>query len=557
MIKRYKNTLLALCLTLSSLQATETVYEDAEDNANNRWFVYDKTPAGATIENVFDNDKNSRVISFQGQATQNGYAVGNWDGQASAWGNHTEKLLSLDMKFAEYHQMFVLLETTQGRRYLYYTSQANNRGKLGSSYIHIGLGTNHMNGQWYTENRDLEADLHLYEPNNDIIAVNGILFRGSGSVDNVKLSDGQAIVVPVEQITYEDAQNNNTNGWSVYDNTPAGATVTNVYDSDKKSRVIALAGDGARNGYIFGNWAGRAGALNEQERKNLTMNMKFANGFSFYVTVTTPKGQRYLYYSQAPNDRGLISSRYIHHGLGAAIANGEWQLFSRDLEADLKEYEADNSILAVNGILVRGSGRIDDIILSQSAPLLPSTVYEDFENGLSSDWEIAQNAGEELGYSFADMKTIRPSFNNSSACGRFQGTGNGHQNVYRLPMANSIQTILEVDVGGFSGQRQPHYLLGVYANTLEGPRVIYWDSWNTHQGYDPRKKVYGSNTFLVYPSPIELVRGFGYAPENQVETFRVDINAELRRLEPNNRITSITHFICGAGYLDNIRLSSQ
>ena len=557
MKKSYQKILLSFLISVSTLQAAETIYEDAEDNANSRWFIYDDTPAGATVENVFDIDKQSRVIKLSGTTTRNGYALGNWSGRDGAWANRDEKLLSMDLKFSEFYRIYVILETTEGRKYLYYTSQSNDRGKLGSSYIHIGLGSNHMDGQWYTENRDLEADLQRYEPNNRLLAVHGVLFRGSGSVDNVKLSDGKPIIQPLEQIIYEDGQDLNTEGWSIYDASPAGATINNVYDSDKKSRVIQLQGEGARNGYMFGNWGGRAGALNEQNRKRLTFNMNFSAGFSFYVTVQTTNGQRYLYYTQASANRGLISNRYIHYGLGSGYSDGEWHLFSRDLEADLQAVEAGNSIISIDGILVRGSGKLDDIILSQGAPILPSTIYEDAENGFSDKWEIVQDAGEILGYSRASMRTVSPSFNNSRACMRFQATGNGMQNVYRLPMINPVQTILEVDVGGFSGRNQPHYLLGVYANTLEGERVLYWDSWNTHEGNGPRKKVYGSNTFLIYPSPIELVRGFHYAPQNQVETFRVDLNAQLRLLEPDNRIISVTHFITGGGYLDNIRLSSQ
>ena len=556
--KLFKTTLISLLLTATALQASETVYEDGEDSATSRWSIYDNSPAGASVQNVYDNQKQSRVISLEGAGTRNGYKIGNWVGSNGAWVNRDEKLLSLDMKFNAYYLFYVIVDTTEGRRYLYYTSQSNDRGLLYGKYIHIGLGTSHTNGVWYTENRDLEADLQRYEPNNEILSVNGVLVRGTGQIDNVKLSDGKAVVAPIEQIVYEDAQDNNTNAWSIYDASPAGATVRNVYDVDKKSRVIQLEGDGFRNGYMFGNWSENAGALNEQNRKTLSFNMNFPDGYVFYVIINTTKGHRYLYYTQSSRDRGLLYNKYIHIGLERGLANGKWNLFSRDLEADLKKYDADNSIISVDGLLVRGNGKLDDIIFSQGTPILPPTVYEDVENGLSDQWVIADDAGKELGYSRASMRVIRPSFNDSSACLRFQGTGAGSQNIYRLPMYNTTQTILEVDVGGFAGQNQPHYLLGVYANTLEGERVIYWDSWIKHDGGGrPTKKIYGSNTFLGFPSPIELVRGYHYAPQDQVETFRVDINKELKKLEPNNRVISITHFIAGGGYIDNIRLLSK
>jgi len=55
----------------------------------------------------------------------------------------------------------------------------------------------------------------------------------------------------------------------------------------------------------------------------------------------------------------------IKIGLGSNSKNGTWQTFTRDLEADLKAYEPDNELLTVNGFLVRGSGRVDDIAMME------------------------------------------------------------------------------------------------------------------------------------------------------------------------------------------------
>ncbi len=42
-------------------------------------------------------------------------------------------------------------------------------------------------GQWYTVVRDLQADLDGAQPGVTILEVNGLLIRGSGLVDDVKL----------------------------------------------------------------------------------------------------------------------------------------------------------------------------------------------------------------------------------------------------------------------------------------------------------------------------------------------------------------------------------
>jgi len=179
----------------------------------------------------------------------------------------------------------------------------------------------------------------------------------------------------------------------------------------------------------------------------------------------------------------------------------------------------------------------------------PTIVYEDFEAGNLDKWRIAHDTGNPD----ANMRYITPSFDGSQGCIRLQATARAEQNIYAMPMRSTTRTILEVDVGGFAGLRQPHYLLGVIVQTQLGRRIMIWDSFYNHQ----HQSAHINGEYLAYQSPIELVRGFGYAPVDQVETFRVDLNQYLRQLEPNNRITQVQTFIAGGGYLDNIRLTSQ
>jgi len=360
----------------------------------------------------------------------------------------------------------------------------------------------------------------------------------------------------VEQIVYEDAEDNTTAGWSIYDETPAGATIQSVYDSEKKSQVIQLtrgAGEGS-NGFVFGDFAGGNNALHEEVRKIITFNMNFSSAYRFYVAVQTIQGDRLLTYSQKNTDDGLNArGDIIHHGIDRGFSDGKWHLFSRDLEADLQHYEAGNSIISVDGLLIRGEGKIDDIILSEERAILPSTMYEDAEDGQSAEWRIIQDPGK-----YAEIRYTAPSFNGSNACLDFEATGGAVQNIYALPVTNAAQRVLEVEVGGFKDIKKAHFLLGARVKTLLGERTMYWDSWNNHEGYAARKEVEedSNNVFLIYPSPIEHVRGWGYAPEDQVETFRVDFDAALKQLEPDNRILNIRTFITGGGYLDNIRFSS-
>jgi hypothetical protein len=163
-----------------------TVYEDAEDSRIDGWTVYDNSPAGASIKNVYDNDRNSRVIQLSGSSTDNGYRLRKSDGKE--WNNSEKFIVQWSMKFDSSFIVFIDLETTAGHRYIYYT--AKDRDNLGGGrYVHFGLGRDVINGRWHTIVCDLQADLEDAQPGIKILEVNGFLLRGNGMVDDIKLHD--------------------------------------------------------------------------------------------------------------------------------------------------------------------------------------------------------------------------------------------------------------------------------------------------------------------------------------------------------------------------------
>lgn len=180
------------------------------------------------------------------------------------------------------------------------------------------------------------------------------------------ISQSEALVFElVSGTTYEDAEDGGTRRWRVYDKRPAGATIANVYDGAKSSNVIELKGESRKNGFWLNSNGARTGAWNNTTQKTISWDSQFSEFFIVYVTVNTPLGQRYLVYRPVNRDLGVRGPRgnYVHHGLGVGAKNGQWQTFSQDLEADLQQYEPGNSILSVNGFLVRGSGKLDNIWL--------------------------------------------------------------------------------------------------------------------------------------------------------------------------------------------------
>ena len=183
---------------------------------------------------------------------------------------------------------------------------------------------------------------------------------------------------------YEDAEDGDTSGnvppavrgWFIYDNTPAGSVISNVFDAEKNSRVIQFVGPGnTANGYMLGDWHPTSpGTWNNTTEFNVHWCARYTTNYVVYMrvytTVLNAAGslQRYVYYTAANSDSGLSANGYyIHHGIGTDKSNGEWHSINRDLQADLEEFEPGNTITSVTAFLIRGTGKVDDIHLTAQA----------------------------------------------------------------------------------------------------------------------------------------------------------------------------------------------
>ena len=417
-----------------------TVYENAKDFNIDGWDIYDVSPTGATITNVFDIDRQSQVIELTGAGWTNGYRLRNAD--FSNWTNTSQFVIEWSMNYNEAYIVIVKVSTTAGTRYLRY--EAVNTDALGTGRtIYYGLGGSiTKDGQWHTYIRDLQADLSLAQPGATILSVNYMMFRGSGRVDDIKLhsnmpanfdSDGDGIsdsdelsiystnannvdtdgdtINDGDELTYwgndwdidfdqdglnnlidadadgdgypdgleislgfdpsdassspatvyENAKDFNIDGWDIYDVSPTGATITNVFDIDRQSQVIELTGAGWTNGYRlrnadFSNWTNTSQFVIE-------WSMNYNEAYIVIVKVSTTAGTRYLRY-EAVNTDALGTGRTIYYGLGGSITkDGQWHTYIRDLQADLSLAQPGATILSVNYMMFRGSGRVDDIKL--------------------------------------------------------------------------------------------------------------------------------------------------------------------------------------------------
>lgn len=174
----------AIAITTKPAWIPETVYADAENGTIDGWDVFDASPEGAAIANVFDEERNSQVIQVTGSQTSNGYRLRSTS--YTDWANPSQFVIEWSMKYSETFVVYVEVETNKGYRYFQYEALA--KDYLGSStQVRLGLGTDAKNGEWHTFVRDLQADLARAQTGVTILKVNAFSIRGSGLVDDVKL----------------------------------------------------------------------------------------------------------------------------------------------------------------------------------------------------------------------------------------------------------------------------------------------------------------------------------------------------------------------------------
>ena len=151
-----------------------TLYEDAEDGNTAGWVIYDSTPAGASIANVYDSSLHSHVITLHGQRVP---GSSNSNGFRLLLNNNTQKILSWRMKTNNAFIIYIRVTTTSRVRYISY-------------YVGHGLGNESRDGNWHTYTKDLNAYLHTYHPDEDIVTIDDFRVRTSYdvSVDNIMLS---------------------------------------------------------------------------------------------------------------------------------------------------------------------------------------------------------------------------------------------------------------------------------------------------------------------------------------------------------------------------------
>lgn len=158
----------------------------------------------------------------------------------------------------------------------------------------------------------------------------------------------------------EDAEQGDTSKWRATDRTPEGYAIDNREEDG--NRFIALTSTDRQNAFTIGNRTATAAGLGLENRPRVSWRMRADDAYTLLFAVDTIDGFRYLIYNHARVSQPSGTDRTVRTGLGSLSRDGKWHLFNRDLQADLQQAQPDNTIVSVNGLVVRGSLDIDDLI---------------------------------------------------------------------------------------------------------------------------------------------------------------------------------------------------
>ncbi|ELT98477.1 hypothetical protein CAPTEDRAFT_225290 [Capitella teleta] len=165
---------------------TVSVLEDAESRDTARWTVLD--PMDSQVDNVWDADAGSRVISFNSLDSSSGVnlPVGS-------------KLffLSLDLRFISNASITVVLEAKGKQPQLFFVHYVCSNTLISADGNEVFYGIGDQRSHWQTLSRDLSTDLHKGLALNrgrskksrpSLMRVVSLSLSGRGRVDNITVS---------------------------------------------------------------------------------------------------------------------------------------------------------------------------------------------------------------------------------------------------------------------------------------------------------------------------------------------------------------------------------
>jgi hypothetical protein len=180
------------------------------------------------------------------------------------------------------------------------------------------------------------------------------------SVDQILITTNPE---PFDGWVYEDAESGTSEKWQpVSENSPPGEIV-NLPDPGRMSRVIELTVGATRTQTFYRHGGDSKYGWGDSVRNVAQWSMKASPGFLAGFDLETSTGSCYLLYMPASEGLLMGGDRVIIVGLGESAGDGKWHSFVRDIRQDVAAANPRIHILSINGFLVSGNGRLDDIKL--------------------------------------------------------------------------------------------------------------------------------------------------------------------------------------------------
>lgn len=159
------------------------MYEDGSSGNTANWFI---TPAGtnSVLENVTDDQSHGPVVSLTTNPDSIWTRMVFYAPAGNPWLFPTYPILQWDMKYAGDFQVLIYLDTSDGVRYLSY-STTQDPGFVGNKF-YFRMDDSFKDGNWHTITRDLQKDVNVYSPTTIIQGIGYFSIYGNGKVDNLR-----------------------------------------------------------------------------------------------------------------------------------------------------------------------------------------------------------------------------------------------------------------------------------------------------------------------------------------------------------------------------------
>ncbi|BBM03720.1 hypothetical protein GL2_37940 [Microbulbifer sp. GL-2] len=165
---------------------------NTSQNINNKnWQIYDSTPAGATLNSVYDSTLKRNVIEISGDGTSNGFRTLQ-GGQIDAWNITDGTKARAELNLSGEAILYYRLETSKGPAYVSYSSGVqepyiNFSSSSNTTYYTFPLEDKYLDGNWHTFERDILADVAFLDPAAEVQQIKAFYIRGNGRIGTIEV----------------------------------------------------------------------------------------------------------------------------------------------------------------------------------------------------------------------------------------------------------------------------------------------------------------------------------------------------------------------------------